>query len=145
MKITPMGSRIQTNSDNPDRFLTAQSEIYEQAISELKNGKKETHWIWFIFPQIDGLGHSSTTKYYAIKNSEEARQYLKHPVLGKRLIECAKAVLAVEEKPILRIMGTPDDLKLKSSMTLFASISNEPIFKEVIDKYFEGKYDEVTV
>jgi len=145
MKITPSGIKKENNY-NLERFTDAQSEIYGNVVYELKNGQKKTHWIWFIFPQIDGLGHSSTAKYYAIKNAEEAKEYLRHPVLKERLTECIKAVLAVEGKSIRQILGTPDDLKLKSSMTLFASVENQdPIFKKVIDKYFDGKYDDTTI
>ncbi len=101
---------------------------------------------WFIFPQFDGLAHSSTAKYYAIQSREEAQQYLNHPVLGKRLLECAAAVLAVEGRTILEIMGSPDNLKLNSSMTLFAQITNSNVvFTQVIDKYFEGKQDIKTI
>jgi uncharacterized protein (DUF1810 family) len=124
------------------RFISAQERIYDIVLDELRSGRKRTHWMWYIFPQIDGLGHSSTTKHYAIKSMEEARQYLAHPVLGTRLVECAEAVLAVEGRSISDIFGYPDDLKLKSSMTLFASIA-EPnsVFERILDKYFQGERD----
>src|SRR5438067_1092161 len=98
------------------RFTSAQESIYDSVLMELRNGRKETHWMWFIFPQIDGLAHSATSKHYSIKGIEEARQYLGHPVLGKRLRECAEAVLAIEGRDIAEILGNPDDMKLKSSM-----------------------------
>ncbi|MFN2285766.1 MAG: DUF1810 domain-containing protein, partial [Anaerolineae bacterium] len=104
------------------RFLKAQEPVYARVLSELRGGQKRTHWMWFIFPQIDGLGFSATTKYYAIKSLTEARYYLEHPVLAARLLECAEAVLAVKGRSISEIFGYPDDLKLKSSMTLFACV-----------------------
>jgi uncharacterized protein (DUF1810 family) len=127
---------------NLSRFTDAQEGIYANVLRELKNGEKRTHWMWFIFPQIDGLAYSSTSKYYAIKNIEEARQYLNHPVLGKRLLECAETVLAVEGRSVSEIFGYPDDLKLKSSVTLFASVSDaHSVFVRVLDKYFHGERD----
>src|SRR5712671_4098617 len=105
------------------RFLSAQEDTYARVVAELRSGQKRSHWMWFIFPQIDGLGHSATTKHFAIKSIQEARQYLTHPVLGTRLVECAEAVLAVEGRSIAEIFGYPDDLKLKSSMTLFESVA----------------------
>ena len=125
-----------------NRFTSAQEGIYDRALTELRTGKKRTHWMWFIFPQIDGLGHSPTTKYYAIKNLEEARRYLNHPVLGPRLLGCAAAVLSIEGRSVSEIFGYPDDLKLKSSMTLFARVA-EPgsIFVKVLDKYYAGERD----
>jgi len=139
---------ITTNQDlhNLNRFISAQEKVYETVIKELKNGKKQTHWMWYIFPQIDGLGTSQTSKYYAIKSREEAQQYLNHPVLGKRLLECADIVIALEGKSISEIFDFPDDLKLKSSMTLFAHIAKPgSIFARIIDKYFEGKKDVTTL
>jgi len=137
-----------TNTSEFDltRFIEAQANSYTTALAELKNGQKRSHWIWYIFPQLDGLGHSETAKYYAIKNLAEAQQYLNHPVLGKRLLECTAAILAVEERTILDIMGFPDNLKLNSSMTLFAHITHSnPVFTAVIDKYFAGKQDDKTL
>jgi uncharacterized protein (DUF1810 family) len=124
------------------RFTQAQADNYTTALAELTNGQKQSHWMWYIFPQLDGLGHSSTAKYYAIKNMEEARLYLAHPLLGKILLECSRAVLAVQGRSILDIMGYPDNLKLHSSMTLFARIANSnPVFTDVIEKYFDGIQD----
>lgn len=129
------------------RFTKAQEGIYDSVLAELKSGRKRTHWIWFIFPQFAGLGHSPTSQHYAIKSIEEARQYLKHPVLGARLPECAKAVLAVEGRSVSEIFGYPDDLKLKSSMTLFASVAEDPhsVFIRVLEKYFQGEQDDRTL
>jgi uncharacterized protein (DUF1810 family) len=103
-----------------ERFLIAQKSIYRKVLSELNNGRKKSHWMWFIFPQFDGLGFSDTAKRYAIKTLEEAQQYLDHPILGARLKECTEAVLGVDDRSILRILGHPDDLKFRSSMTLSA-------------------------
>jgi uncharacterized protein (DUF1810 family) len=134
-----------TDNDNTfdlNRFTDAQVGIYETAYAELKNGQKRTHWMWYIFPQIDGLGRSRTAKLYAIKSREEVRQYLNHPVLGPRILECAKAVLAIDGRTASEIFGYPDDLKLKSSMTLFASVATPgSVFVRVLDKYFHGERD----
>lgn len=128
------------------RFTEAQENVYGAALGELRDGRKRTHWMWYIFPQIDGLGHSPTSKYYAIKNIEEARQYLQHPVLGRRLLECAEAVLGVEGRSVSEIFGFPDDMKLKSSMTLFASVSApDSVFERVLKKYFHGERDTRTL
>ena len=125
-----------------NRFTSAQKSIYGSVLSELRSGQKRTHWMWYIFPQIDGLGHSTTSIFYAIKSIEEARQYLNHPVLGVRLFECAEAVLAIEGRSISQIFGYPDDLKLKSSMTLFAYITDpRSVFVRILDKYFHGERD----
>jgi uncharacterized protein (DUF1810 family) len=129
------------------RFTKAQERIYDTVLAELRSGRKRTHWMWFIFPQIDGLGHSMTTKLYAIKSIEEARQYLKHPVLGARLSECTGAVLAVEGRTVADIFGFPDDQKLKSSMTLFAAVAENThsVFISVLEKYFQGVQDDRTL
>ncbi len=129
-----------------NRFTSAQEGVYGTALAELRSGRKRTHWIWFIFPQIDGLGHSSTSQYYAIKSVEEARRFLDHPVLGARLLQCAETVLAVEGRSVSDIFGYPDDMKLKSSMTLFASVAEDPsVFVRVLEKYFRGERDERTL
>jgi uncharacterized protein (DUF1810 family) len=129
------------------RFTTAQGKIYGTALAELKSGGKRSHWMWFIFPQIDGLGFSPTAKRYAIKSIEEAGAYLSHPVLGPRLVECAEVVLAVEGRSVTAIFGYPDDMKLKSSMTLFASVTEDPrsVFVRVLEKYFRGEQDGATL
>ncbi len=125
-----------------NRFISAQHEVYNRVLKELKSGMKRTHWMWFVFPQIHGLGHSATAEYYAIKSIEEAQAYLNHPLLGPRLLECAEAVLAVEGRSASQIFGYPDDLKLKSSMTLFASVADSgSLFVRVLDKYFLGERD----
>ncbi len=124
------------------RFISAQEGIYSSVLAELRRGQKRTHWMWFIFPQIDGLAHSTTSKHYAIKSIEEARHYLNHPVLGTRLLECAETVLAIEGRSVSEIFGYPDDLKLKSSMTLFAYVADpRSVFVRVLEKYFNGEQD----
>lgn len=129
-----------------NRFLEAQKRDYSQALAEMKNGRKQSHWIWYIFPQIHGLGFSTTSEFYAITSLDEAKAYLQHPVLGSRLIEITKAVLAVKGKTANQIMGSPDDLKLKSCMTLFNLLENaDPVFQEVLDNYFNGMQDQKTL
>jgi uncharacterized protein (DUF1810 family) len=128
-----------------ERFLGAQASSYYQALGELRAGRKRTHWMWFIFPQLAGLGHSSTAMHYAIRGLEEARAYLGHPVLGPRLRECAEAVRAVEGRSASDIFGYPDDLKLRSCMTLFAAVEPGAVFSRVLDKYYQGKPDERTL
>ena len=131
---------------NLNRFLEAQETKYNEALTEIKNGKKQSHWMWYIFPQIAGLGFSEYNVFYAIKNREEATQYLQHPVLGKRLIQIAEAVLEINGKTANEIFGKPDDRKLQSCMTLFAQPTNaDPIFQKVLDKYYQGNKDEKTM
>jgi uncharacterized protein (DUF1810 family) len=126
-------------SDDLSRFVSAQAAVYPEALAELKEGRKRTHWMWFVFPQIAGLGVSPTARRYAIRSLDEARAYLAHPVLGPRLAECARAVLAVDGKTAEDIFGYPDDLKLRSSMTLFARAANDPgVFQAVLDRYYDG-------
>jgi len=130
---------------NLTRFLKAQEGIYERALAELQRGQKETHWMWFIFPQIDGLGRSGMAREYAIKSREEAAAYLQHPLLGRRLVECSEALLHIQGRSVSDIMGYPDDLKLNSSMTLFATVSEQgSVFYRVIDRYFKGHDDRKT-
>ena len=122
-----------------DRFVTAQAGVYEQALAELTAGRKRTHWMWFVFPQITGLGSSPTAQRYAIASLDEARAYLAHPVLGPRLRECARALLGVEGRSARDILGHPDDLKLRSSMTLFARAADDPdLFQAVLDRDYDG-------
>lgn len=129
-----------------NRFLSAQEGVYERALAELKGGEKRTHWMWFIFPQIDGLGYSPTAKRYSIKSMEEARQYLNHPVLGKRLLECTEAVVALKGGSLSEIFGYPDDMKFKSSMTLFEKIAGSgSVFSSALDKYCHGERDAATL
>lgn len=131
---------------NLRRFVSAQEPVYPAVLTELRHGRKRTHWMWFIFPQYQGLGYSSTSKHYAIKSVEEARQYLSHPLLGSRLVECAEIVLHTNGRSASEIFGSPDDMKLHSSMTLFAALSDsESIFSRVLDKYFQGKRDTKTL
>jgi uncharacterized protein (DUF1810 family) len=128
------------------RFISAQDRVYDRVLAELRSGHKRTHWMWYIFPQIDGLGHSATTKHYAIKSLEEAREYLHHPLLGTRLLECAEAILAIEGRSASAIFAYPDDLKLQSSMTLFACVADPgSVFVQVLDKYFQGERDVSTL
>ena len=128
-----------------ERFLSAQERDYEIAISEIRSGRKQSHWMWYIFPQIQGLGYSSMAQFYAIKDREEAVAYLKHPVLGKRLVEISEALLNLRENDARKVMGYPDDLKLKSSMTLFYAISDKEIFRAVLEKFFDGELDKKTL
>jgi uncharacterized protein (DUF1810 family) len=135
-----------TDPYNLNRFLQAQEGAYEQALAEIRGGRKRTHWMWFIFPQIDGLGHSPTAKHYAIKSIDEARAYLAHPVLGPRLRECAEAAAGVEGRSAAAVFGSPDDLKLRSCATLFASVSPPgSVFDRLLGKYYEGRPDEQTL
>lgn len=130
---------------NLERFIKAQEQIYQIALEEIKKGKKTTHWIWFIFPQLKGLGHSEHSEYYGIFSIEEAKEYLSNEILSKRLMEITKALLRLDKRNISDIMDYIDSVKLKSSMTLFFLASNNLLFKEVLDKYFEGKLDNKTL
>ena len=129
-----------------NRFIEAQQTQYPIALAEIKQGKKRSHWMWYIFPQIEGLGFSETSKFYALKDMEEAEAFLKHPVLGSRLIGICNELLRQGEKNATIIFGSPDDLKLKSSMTLFSLIPNaDPVFQLVLNKYFNGEQDKKTI
>ena len=131
-----------------DRFTQAQDQdgTYERAVAELRAGRKVSHWMWFVFPQIEGLGFCAISKRYAISSLDEARAYLTHPVLGPRLITAATIVAGTEGKSAEQIFGSVDALKLRSSMTLFgAADANQPVFKKVLDKYFKGAPDEATL
>jgi len=133
-------------NDQLERFVEAQQRDYQIALTEIKDGKKRSHWIWYIFPQIQGLGSTPTSKFYAIKNKEEASAFLQHSILGVRLIEISKELLKSESNDAHEIFGSPDDLKLKSSMTLFSSLhAADPVFQLVLDKFFNGKKDEKTL
>ncbi|QNF32876.1 DUF1810 domain-containing protein [Adhaeribacter swui] len=132
--------------ENLQRFISAQESSYPVALAEIKQGRKQSHWMWYIFPQIQGLGFSETSRYYAIQNIREAEAYLNHPVLGKRLVQICEALLQLPNNNATRIFGNPDDLKLKSSMTLFAAVKNSPpVFQEVLDKFFRGVPDQKTL
>jgi uncharacterized protein (DUF1810 family) len=124
------------------RFTDAQQTDYATALAEIRRGRKVSHWMWYIFPQIQGLGFSETSKYYAIKDTREAQEFLKHPVLGKRLIEISGALLDLDSHDAQAIFSSPDDLKLKSSMTLFASLpETNPVFEKVLNRFFNGEKD----
>ena len=128
------------------RFVSAQAGVYGNALSELRSGRKRSHWMWFIFPQVSGLGYSATSQRYAIHGLDEARAYLNHPVLGARLRECAEAVMGIEGSPASEIFGYPDDVKLQSSMTLFALVDGpDSVFARVLAKYFGGTQDSETL
>jgi uncharacterized protein (DUF1810 family) len=128
------------------RFLEAQNQVYLKALSEIKGGRKQSHWMWFIFPQLTGLGFSENARYFGITNLGEATAYLQHPTLGKHLVEITKALLAIKGKSAFDIFGYPDDLKLHSSMTLFSLVeSTDPVFNEVINGYFGGLLDSRTI
>jgi uncharacterized protein (DUF1810 family) len=133
-------------SHDLDRFLEAQEDVYPQVLEELRAGRKRSHWIWFVFPQFDGLGASATSRCYAIRSLEEARAYLRHPVLGARLVECTRAVLDLRGLSATHIFGTPDDRKFRSSMTLFALASGpDSPFAAALTKYFSGEPDARTI
>ena len=129
-----------------NRFLAAQEGVYSTALAEIVQGRKLSHWIWYIFPQIDGLGFSAMSKRYAIKSDDEARAYLEHPILGLRLRECAEAVRRIEDRTASQIFGSPDDMKLRSCLTLFAAVSpHGSLFHELLEKYYQGEPDEATL
>jgi len=128
------------------RFLDAQSTVYESVLGELRAGRKRSHWIWLIFPQLKGLGRSAASEFYGIGSLDEARAYLRHPVLGSRLRECTTLVHRVEGSEIEEILGFPDDLKFRSSMTLFSRAADNPsLFNAALDKYFGGEADPRTL
>lgn len=129
-----------------DRFVEAQKGNYDQAIAELRAGSKQSHWMWYVFPQLAGLGQSSMSIRYAIRSGGEARAYLDHPVLRRRLIECAETVLAIENRSAHDIFGSPDDSKLRSSATLFAHVSPQhSVFERILEKYFNNEPDPRTL
>ena len=135
-----------TDTFDLNRFLSAQAGVYPQVVSELRVGQKLSHWIWFIFPQMKGLGQSSHSHFYGIGSLDEAIAYMRHPVLGPRLEECTILVNLVQKKPIEQILGYPDDLKFRSSMTLFSRATPEnTVFAQALDKYFAGRPDKLTL
>jgi uncharacterized protein (DUF1810 family) len=140
---------VQPHAGDPcglKRFVNAQERDFQEALGEIRRGRKTSHWMWYIFPQIEGLGFSATSRRYAIQGIEEARAYLEHPLLGPRLIECAEAVLGVEGRSAHDIFGSPDDLKLKSCATLFACVSVPgSAFHRLLEKYFHGEQDARTL
>ena len=127
------------------RFVDAQDGVYRRVVAELSAGRKQSHWMWFIFPQIAGLGFSAMAQRYAMSSTEEAGAYLAHGILGPRLVECTGLVLGVKDKTICAILGSPDDLKFRSSMTLFSAVSDDPIFDAAIAKYYAGAKDQATL
>ena len=135
-----------TDPFNLQRFVDAQAPVYADVLDELRAGEKTTHWIWFIFPQIKELGRSSIARYYGISSLAEAAAYLEHPLLGQRLLECTELMLAANGKTALKILGSPDDLKFRSCMTLFmAANPTLPVWDAAIRKYFGGKADAATI
>ena len=135
-----------TKENNLKRFIEAQEADYQIALSEVRKGRKQSHWMWYIFPQIQGLGFSETSKFYAIKNINEAEEFLNHPVLGSRLVHICNELLKLKSNDANKIFGSPDDLKLKSSMTLFSSLHNtNPVFQLVLEKFFNGTKDNKTL
>lgn len=128
------------------RFVDAQSRVYDTVSAELRQGRKRSHWMWFIFPQIAGLGHSAMSMRYAISTLAEAETYLKHPILGRRLRECVRLVMLVEGRSAHEILGTPDDMKFHSCLTLFANAAPEDqLFRDALEKYFSGDEDPATL
>ncbi len=136
---------MNSSTDDPydlQRFVDAQNRVYEEVRSELESGRKRTHWMWFIFPQIRGLGQSPVSQRFAIGSLDEARAYLRHPVLGPRLLDCTRLIQSVEGRSAHQIFGSPDDLKFRSSMTLFARASTpDSVFEAALRKYCSGEHD----
>lgn len=131
---------------NLQRFIKAQEQDYDIALLEIKNGKKQSHWMWYIFPQIEGLGFSQTSRFYAIEDFNEANEFLMHPLLGKRIVEISNELLKANTNDAHKIFGSPDDLKLKSSMSLFSVLPNtNEVFQKVLDKFFGGDKDKATL
>jgi len=129
-----------------ERFVEAQADVFPEVLDELRAGHKRSHWMWFIFPQMKGLGRSASAAYYGIGSLEEAAAYLRHPVLGPRLVECTQLVNKVEDRSIREILGSPDDLKFRSSMTLFArAAEDDTVFRTALKKYFGGEPDRLTL
>ena len=134
------------NNLNLSRFIDAQADDYVQALTEIRNGQKQSHWMWYIFPQLAGLGFSEMARFYAIRDINEARDYLANPVLGSRLVEISTALLHVEGRNARQIMGSPDALKLRSCMTLFSLVPGaDAVFQEALDKFFAGSPDPKTL
>lgn len=141
-----MSQTLQAARPDLSRFIEAQTAVYDTALAELNRGQKTSHWMWFVFPQIAGLGHSPTARFYALAGVDEARAYLAHPVLGPRLVEAVEAILALPGRDAGAVFGSPDDLKLRSCLTLFrAADPDEPAFQQALDKYFGGQADPLTL
>ena len=128
-----------------ERFVEAQQPVYDSALAEIRRGDKRSHWMWFVFPQLAGLGRSPTAQRFGLSGPDEARDYLAHPVLGARLRECAQALLALPRQSPEGVLGSVDALKLRSCMTLFAQVSDDSLFSEVLDRYFDGQPDPLTL
>jgi uncharacterized protein (DUF1810 family) len=146
--MNTVSSPLTTSPDPFDlnRFVQAQKDSYDQALAEIRRGAKRSHWMWFIFPQFAGLGFSPTSQHYAIKSLSEARAYLEHPMLGPRLLECMSAAIQVPEASAYDIFGSPDDMKLRSSATLFQAISPPgSIFEQLLTRFFDGQPDDRTM
>ena len=142
MAMPPAG----TDPFDLERFVRGQESDYEQALGEINSGRKRSHWMWYVFPQCAGLGLSPTSRHYAIGSLDEARAYLAHPILGPRLIACAEATLKVNDRSAHDIFGSPDDMKLRSSATLFSLVSaGDSVFHRVLEKYFDGARDQRTI
>jgi uncharacterized protein (DUF1810 family) len=144
-----VGKSLSSNVADPydlQRFVNAQDRVYGSVLAELRSGRKRSHWIWFVFPQLRGLGHSTTAHRYGISSLDEARAYLTHPVLGPRLRECTRLVAHIDGRSALDVFGSPDDLKVRSSMTLFARATDDNAdFRAVLDKFYDGQDDPATV
>lgn len=139
-------SERSNNMSSLERFVTAQARDFDTALEEIEHGRKRSHWMWYVFPQIQGLGMSSTAQYYSIKDLQEARDFLAHPVLGRNLLEISNALLRLDTNNPSAVMGWPDDLKLCSCMTLFeAADPAEPVFGAVLDKFYHGERDRLTL
>jgi uncharacterized protein (DUF1810 family) len=146
VKDKPRNEEMSEEDSSLERFVKAQEDDFSCAILEIKAGRKRSHWMWYIFPQLEGLGISATAQFYGIKGMDEARAYLRHSVLGSRLVECMKTVLCVEGRTAEEIFGFPDVLKLRSCATLFARASQPgSVFERVLQKYYEGQPDEATL
>ena len=139
-------NRVLADPFNLQRFTAAQDPVYEQVCQELRNGRKETHWMWFVFPQLRGLGKSATAYHFGLSSRAEAEAYWNHPTLGPRLVECDELVNAVENRTIEQIFGSIDAMKFRSSITLFAAIAPDtPVFRRALEKYFNGEADPITL
>jgi uncharacterized protein (DUF1810 family) len=141
----PGGAGAMDDPFDLQRFVSAQSPVYQQVCAELAAGRKRSHWMWFIFPQLKGLGRSAMAQHFGIGSRAEAEAYLRHPLLGRRLQQCTELLLAVEGRSVEQIFGAPDDLKLRSCLTLFAQVTGEPVFRKALEKYFAGNDDAQTL
>jgi uncharacterized protein (DUF1810 family) len=133
------------DSFDPDRFVQAQANSYDAALAEIMRGNKRSHWMWYIFPQLDGLGRSETARFYAIRSIDDARAYLAHPVLGRRLIACVAALQDLTGTTAEAVFGGVDAMKLRSSLTLFSEAGGDPMFAAALDRWFAGKRDDATL